>query len=150
MISKGCGLLIDQDKIILMTKLAVYEKKYIKEDRRRNSYYLEDYIYIKNFKTRISISLVIILFASIDTMKRINENLIFPTSLGSFIEIYIRPYLMPWIIAMIGYTFISSLIYKKRYALSQTRLKRYNLLLKKLNTYEQDKANEERAAYEIE
>jgi len=150
MISEGCDLLIDQDKIILMTKLAVYEKKYIKEDRRRNGYYLEDYIYVKNFKTRLSVTLAFISFAALDTMKKVSENLIFPTSLEGFVGIYIKPYIMSWIIVLIGYTILSTIIYEKRYALSQKGLKRYNLLLKKLNTYDQDKANEERITYESE
>ncbi len=150
MISKGCGLLIDQDKIILMTKLALYEKRYISEDRRRNSYYLEDYIYIKNFKTRISVTVVVMMFAMLDILRRINHNLIFPTSVMQFIKVYITPYLMPLMIILIGYTMISTAIYGKRFALSQKRLKGYNKLLKQLDAYEQDKANEERAVYEFE
>lgn len=142
--------MIDQDRIILMTKLAVYEKKYIKEDRRRNSYYVEDYIYVKNFKTRFSVTLVVILFAAIDIMKMINQNVVIPTSLASFIDSYIKPYLVPWIMILIGYTILSTIIYQTRYALSQKRLKSYSKILKQLDTYEQDKADEERAAYETE
>lgn len=142
--------MIDQDRIILMTKLAVYEKKYIKEDRRRNSYYVEDYIYVKNFKTRFSVTLVVILFAAIDIMKMINQNVVIPTSLASFIDSYIKPYLVPWIMILIGYTILSTIIYQTRYALSQKRLKGYSKILKQLDTYEQDKADEERAAYETE
>lgn len=142
--------MIDQDRIILMTKLAVYEKKYIKEDRRRNSYYVEDYIYVKNFKTRFSVTLVVILFATINIMKMINQNVIIPTSLASFIDSYIKPYLVPWIMILIGYTILSTIIYQTRYALSQKRLQSYSKLLKQLDTYEQDKADEERAAYETE
>ncbi|MDF2877117.1 MAG: hypothetical protein K0S30_213 [Clostridia bacterium] len=150
MISKGCGLLVDQDKIILMTKLAVYEKRYIKEDERRNSYYLEDYVYINNFRTRFSVTLAVIVVAMVNIIGTINQNLIFPTSLMHFIEVYINPYLLPWILVVIGYTMLSAIIYGKRYALSQKRLKGYNKLLKQLDAYEQQKANEERAEYETE
>ena len=149
-ISKGCGVLIDQDKIILMTKLAVYEKEHIKEDRRRNSYYIEDYIYIKNFKTRFSVSIVVLLVVIFDAMRMINGNLVIPASLGEFINIYMKPYLMPWVIILIGYTILSTAIYRKRYVLSQKRLNSYNKLLKDLDDYDQDKANEERATYETE
>lgn len=147
MINKGCGLLIDQGKIILMTKLAVYEKNYIKEDRRRGSYYFEDYIYVKNFKTKLSVTIVVMMFMMIDILQRINHNLIFPTSVMQFISVYITPYLIPWITILIGYTILSTAIYGKRYTLSQKRLKGYNKLLKELDTYEQKKGNEERAVY---
>ncbi|WP_069999866.1 hypothetical protein [Cellulosilyticum sp. I15G10I2] len=142
--------MIDQDKIILMTKLAIYEKKYIKEDRRRNSYYLEDYIYVNNFKTRISVTIAAMLFAILDIMKNINHNVVFPDSIMSFIKLYISPYLMPWLIVLIIYTMISTAVYGNRYALSQKRLRGYDDLLKQLDAYEQDKANEERACHETE
>lgn len=133
-----------------MTKLAVYEKKYIKEDRRRNGYYLEDYVYINNFRTRLSITLVAVLFAILDIFKNIHKDIIFPDSIMSFLKVYISPYFMPWILLLIGYTMISTAVYTKRYHLSQKRLKNYNKLLKTLNAYEQDKGNEERANYETE
>ncbi len=142
--------MIDQDKIILMTKLAVYENKYIKEDRRRNSYYLEDYIYINNFKTRLSVTIAVVLFVMLDIIENINHNIIFPDSIMSFVKVYISPYLMPWIVILIIYTMVSTTVYSKRYALSQKRLKDYNKLLKQLNAYEQDKANEERINHETE
>lgn len=133
-----------------MTKLAVYEKKYIKEDRRRNSYYIEDYIYVKNFKTRFSVTIVVLMFVIFDGMRMVNENLAIPADLNEFINIYMKPYLVPWIIVLIGYTMISTAVYRKRYMTSQKRLKGYNKLLKQLDAYDQDKANEERATYETE
>ncbi len=142
--------MIDQDKIILMTKLAVYENKYIKEDRRRNSYYLEDYIYVNNFKTRLSVTIAVVLFVMLDIIENMNHNIIFPDSIMSFVKAYISPYLMPWIVILIIYTMISTTVYGKRYAVSQKRLKGYNKLLKQLNAYEQDKANEERVSHETE
>ncbi|PHV71203.1 hypothetical protein CS063_05795 [Sporanaerobium hydrogeniformans] len=135
--------LVDQKKIILMTKLAIYEKNYGKEDRRRNRYYLEDYIYIKNFKTRLSVTLVVFLVIGFQLLKLLEEGIIIPTSLMEFVKLYIAPYSLPWIVMMIIYTMISTVIYGKRYASTQKRLIGYRNLLKKLTNYEQTKRNEE-------
>ena len=128
----------------------MYEKNHIKEDRRRNSYYLEDYIYVKNFKTKLSVTIVVMMFMVLDIFQTINYNFIFPTSVVQFLSVYITPYLIPWIIILIGYTILSTALYGRRYALSQKRLKIYNKLLKQLDAYEQKKGNEERAVYETE
>ena len=146
--SKGCGNLIDQGKIILMTKMAIYEKRYIKEDRRRSGYYPEDYVYLKNFRTRFSVTLAVLIFVALHMTKMINQNLVIPTSVEVFINYYLKPYLVPWMMLMVGYTILSTAVYQSRYALSQTRLKGYNKLLKALDNYEQDKVDEERTIYE--
>ena len=41
-----------------MTKLALYEKNHMKKDQARLNYFIEDYIYINNFKTRLGITII--------------------------------------------------------------------------------------------
>ncbi len=142
--------MVDQNKIILMTKLAIYDKNYGKEDARRSRYYLEDYLYTKNFKTRFSVTLVVLLFMGLNIMKMINEELIIPTSVPEFIQVYIGPYIIPWIVVLVIYTLISTGVYGKRYAMTQKRTAEYKKLLKKLAKYEQDKSSEEGAENEGE
>lgn len=142
------SILVDQHKIILMTKLAIYEKKYFHEDKRRDSYYLEDYIFMNNFKVRFNITIMIILLAGLDILKKMGDYFIFPESVMSFFKLYVSPYLIPWIIMIVLYTLISTIIYARRYALSQQRLAYYNRLLKQLDSYEQDQASKERSNYE--
>lgn len=131
-----------------MTKLAVYEKKYIKEDKRRVSYYIEDYIYIKNFKARLSVSMVILLLIGLHTVKIVNTGLIFPTSLMQFFQVYINPYLLPWIIGLVIYTVISTYIYRKRYEVSEKRFKEYKDLLKELDKYDVNTVSKEGVLHE--
>lgn len=137
--NKGCDSLIDQNKIILMTKLEMYNKKYGNEDRKRCKYFLEDYIYIKNFKTRLCFTLVVLFFMVLGTVKIIMNNLVIPESLGQFMEVYINPYILPWVIGIVVYTLISSWIYSRQYRKSQRRLKEYRKVLKQLDDYESNK-----------
>lgn len=131
--------MVDQNKIILMTKLEMYNKKYGNIDRARCKYFLEDYIYIKNFTTRIYFSLVILFFAGIGTIKIITTQLIIPESLGQFMDAYVNAYLLPWIIGLVLYTLVSSWVYTKAYKSSKERLKTYRKTLEALDAYEDKK-----------
>lgn len=139
MMNKGCDSLIDQKKIILMTKLEMYNKKYGNEDQKRCKYFLEDYIYIKNLKTRVCFTLVVLFFLAMGTTKIITSNLIIPESLDQFMSTYINPYILPWLIGIVVYTVISSLVYGKQYRDSQERLRAYHKILKELDDYERGK-----------
>jgi hypothetical protein len=58
---------IDKEKIILMTKLAVYEKNEGAADKRKMEYFLNDYVYRRNIGIRaramIGCAIVIMLYA---------------------------------------------------------------------------------------
>jgi hypothetical protein len=47
--------MIDKDKVILMTQLAVYDKHGAEKDRKINDYFLHDFIYKNNMWTRFSV-----------------------------------------------------------------------------------------------
>lgn len=133
-----------------MTKLALYEKKHMKEDQARLNYFVEDYIYVNNFKTRLGISLIALFFVGLGALNILNEGVIFPKSLWEFMDVYFKPYFLPWIIALIVYTFISTAIYGRQYQLSRERFKKYTRLLKELDTYEEERKRNEGAEYEIQ
>ncbi len=133
-----------------MTKLALYEKNHMKEDEARLNYFIEDYIYINNFKTRLGITLITLFFVAMGALNILNEGIIFPKSLWEFADIYLKPYFLPWIIALIIYTFISTAIYGRQYQVSRQRFKNYSKLLKELDTYEEERKSDEGAEYEIE
>lgn len=57
--------MINKEKIIIMTKLAVYDKNEADRDRRVNDYFLHDFIYKSNMWTRfaaITGSIIVIFF----------------------------------------------------------------------------------------
>lgn len=132
-----------------MTKLALYEKKHMKEDEARLNYFVEDYIYINNFKTRLGITMIALFFVGVGALNILNEGIIFPESLWGFIEVYLKPYFLPWLIALVVYTFISSAIYGRQYQKSKQRFRKYTKVLKELDTYEEERKRNEGAQYEI-
>ena len=141
--------MVDQDKIILMSKMALYEKKGKKKDARITDYYIEDYVYINNFITRLGITCLTVLLMGIGAFKIVCENIIFPTSISQFIDVYVRAYIGPWLIAIITFTLISSAIFGARHGKASKRMGEYKRLVKKLKKYESRTASKEGAANEI-
>lgn len=142
--------MVDQDKIILMSKMALYEKRDKKKDARLTDYYIEDYVYMNNFITRLGITSLTVLLMGIGAFKIVCENIIFPTSMSEFIEVYVKAYIMPWLIAIVIFTFISSVVFGARHGKASKRMGEYKRLVKKLKKYESRTASKEGATNEIE
>lgn len=128
--------MVDQNKIILMSKIAVYEKRYLQKDQKITDYFVEDYVYINNFITRLGISLIIIGFIGMGALKIVCKEIIFPTSMQEFIDVYIKAYIGPWIGMLILYTLISTITYSIRYKRASKRFSQYKKLIGELNKYE--------------
>ena len=79
----------------------------------------------------------------------LNEGVIFPKSLWELIDVYFKPYFLPWITALIIYTSISTAIYGREYQAAKQRFKNYRKLLKQLDTYEQEQKSDEGEEHEI-
>jgi hypothetical protein len=47
------GVMYDEKKILIMTKLALYDKRHGEQDRKCNEFFRHDYIYKKNMWTRL-------------------------------------------------------------------------------------------------
>lgn len=132
-----------------MTKLAVYEKKYLKKDERLLNYFIEDYVYINNVKTRIGITLITLFYMMIGTFKIINVEILYPNSLLNFIEIYLGPYILPWLIVIIVYTIIATLVNTSKYNKASQRFNKYKRILQELEAYEAQQASSEGVTDEI-
>ncbi len=138
--SKGCAALIDKNRIILMSKLALYEKRHMKEDKKRTSYFREDYIYSKNFMTRICVTICIFMFAGVNVLNKINNGENIP--LLDYYELfnsYIVPYSSLLVVSLFIYTLVSTVIYGRKYDLSQKRIQFYKEQLKKLDECDKHK-----------
>ena len=128
--------MVDQEKIILMSKLATYEKRFMRRDKRITNYYVEDYIYINNFITRLGISLITLLFIGVGAFKIVITDIIFPQTISQFIDVYIKAYIGPWLIIIVIYTIISSLVYGVRHKNASKRMNTYKKMIKQLKEYE--------------
>ena len=135
--------MIDEKKIILMTKLAIYEKNNIKQDKKKTDYFVEDYVYINNLRTRLSITVIMGTVAVVGAIMKFSEILIFPMSLEELIAEYLMVYIVPWLVLMIIYTFISTLVYGKIHYKAKRNYKNYINLMKQLDRYEASKGRKE-------
>lgn len=135
-------MMIDQNKIILMAKMAQYEAKDKEKDKRITDYFIEDYIYINNFKTRVSITFLTLLVMLLGTLRKVLEDIVIPSSIEQLISIYIAPYILPWVIAIVGYTLLSTIVYKKRYEQANQRMKKYEDYEMQLQQYDTAYQNE--------
>lgn len=145
--SKGSVRLIEQEEIILMTKLALHEKKYGKKDKKRSSYFKWDYIYINNWYTRLAVGIAVATIVSWMTLTDVYIKEIIPVfdvELGQ----YLSKYIPTFVILILVYTGLSTMIYNKKYEDTQKRLRRYESLLKELDQLEGLKKQREEGHYD--
>ncbi len=122
---------MDTRKIVLMSQLALYEKKHGKDDMKKACFYKHDYVYTKNMWTRFYAILggVIFLF--------IYCSIIFATSglnyTIEFISDNYKNFIYFLIAIFIFYTIIGKIMYNKEYNRSIKRLESYARLLNKIN-----------------
>lgn len=130
--------MIEQEEVILMTKLALHEKRYGKMDKKRSSYFKWDYIYINNWYTRFAVGVAIAIVVSwmILTDVYIKEIIpVFDVELGE----YLSRYILVFVLLILGYTGISTAIFNGKYEKTQKRLREYEALLKELDRCQNSK-----------
>ena len=127
--------MINKKRIIMMTKLAVYDHKYGRHDRKNNEYYRHDYIYRKNMWTRLCASIGAIIILAVYWIYQIfalNKN---------FLEIDYRQAGINaafFVLAVMAvYTVIGTVRETAGYAKSQRRLKNYMRMLYMLDRIRQ-------------
>lgn len=135
--------MVNQNKIILMSKIAVYEKRYKRRDERVMNYFVEDYVYMRNFATRLGISLITACFIGLGAFQIIVNDIIFPHSMEHFIAVYVSPYIIPWLIGIVVYTCISTAVYSARYRIVSKRFYEYKRLVRELKKYDHGLEQEE-------
>lgn len=136
--------MLDQEKVINLTKIAIMEKNRIKKDMNITSYYQEDYVYINNLRTRISVLFIVGLGIALSLIWRIEKGLGIPVNLTEIMEGYVIPYGSVLITIVVTYTFISTLIYRKKYQEAEKRVAQYEGLLQAVENREVTKIEEEK------
>lgn len=125
-------------KVRLMTNLAVYDKHYGDEDRKITSLYKIDYIYRKNFITRLGVLLGTTIIIGIYYGHKIlvmDENIFDILTKSEFIKMSV------FILAVLAvYTIIGIYIHGKRYNLAKERCEKYEKMLAKLYGEETESA----------
>ena len=125
--------MLNERKIRLMTKLAIYEKKDGKEDLKLAKYYKGDYARLQAWKTGIAVTIAYVLLLVVAAVYKLeyfldNAFIIDFKELGmKVLDIYVIVLTVYVVIAMLGY----SLKYEKK----KKKLAKYFRMLRKLNHF---------------
>lgn len=125
--------MVDEEKIKLMSKLAIYEKNYGTMDGKINGYYESDYVYIQNWWTRISVTIAGFLIVGLFLFYKIfiEKIDIFSIDYKAY-GIWVGSII---IALLIIYSILSSYVNEKRYRNSEERIKKYLHMLRQLDEH---------------
>ncbi|MCL2874158.1 MAG: hypothetical protein FWE29_04420 [Defluviitaleaceae bacterium] len=121
----------NRDKIILMTKLALYDRRFGKRDKKAACFFRHDYIYLKNMWTRFFVICGLVIIFGLYWI-----NIVFASGIDYFVENFVRHAsfgLITMIIVCLIYTAVGSVKATAEYEKAMKRLAKYNLLLGKLD-----------------
>lgn len=121
--------MVNQEKVKLMTKLASYEKNG-KEDLISTEYFRADYVSYNSFLIMLGVSISLLFFFLADFGGKFFDNM------QNFFEFDFigqgMDYLTIWLVFMVIYGVIASVVYRKRYNDSKRRIDIYQKMLKDL------------------
>ncbi|MFP4697210.1 MAG: hypothetical protein ACLFMO_00740 [Eubacteriales bacterium] len=122
--------MINEQKVKMMTKLAIYEKNIGKEDLNVNEYYKHDYILLNNIRTRIAVTIASTIIFGGHALAQLLSYVEDKEDVN-FLALGIA-YSIIYIFLMIFYSFISTRIYAVKYKHAQARLAGYKKYLEKI------------------
>ena len=119
-----------KEEIIIMSKLAIYDKRHGENDKKINALYYRDYVYRRNLYAR-SLSLLGCLMIVVLYMTNILLDETADLFLIDFREIGINAAIFVSVV-MVFYTMVGSRIATKEYKRIKKRIKLYFILIKEL------------------
>ena len=133
--------MLNEDKIRIMSRCAMYEKGQGKEDLAINRYYQGDYIRLNTLKTLIGVTIGFVLCFGLYLVIRAEyymENIV-----GMDLPAFARSILLYYVIVLVIFAVISIVFYGWKYADTQKRVRWYYQDLKTLEEMdeERDKMN---------
>lgn len=128
--------MLDNEKVRLMTQIAIYEKGKGKKDIKRVQFYEKDYISYNNFKMQVSVTFALIFIMGLEFANIVLDNLAV-INYYNFIWLAVK-YIILWVIIMITYTTLSTITNKKDYRKSKERIETYEDLLNDLEAILED------------
>lgn len=122
--------MINEEKVKLMMKLATYEQREGKEDLKVMEFFKADFISYNTFIMMLGVTVSLLLFFLADIGGKFFDDM------QAFIEMdYIgmgMEYLTIWIVFMVIYGIIASVVYRRRYKETKKRLDIYQKNLRDL------------------
>lgn len=132
--------MLNEEKVVLMSKMAIYEKKEGKNDFKVSKYYRTDYVGLNLINTALIATLLyMIIVASIIL---INIESIMKNISGIDLLSVGRRVLIWYTVFLAFYLVVAYVIYNIRYKKAKTKIKRYDEDLKKLyKIYKEERKN---------
>ena len=136
------------NKIILMTKLALYDKHDGTADRAANEYFRHDYIYKKNLGTRLAVGFGGLLLLAIYWLRVVLLDGV------DILQIDIRQAITDSLLFLVAilavYSLIGTIKGTREYYLIQKRLDRYDAIVRQLERIENRKEAERNHGADID
>lgn len=132
--------LLNEEKTIIMTKLAIYERSAGKEEIPLSTFYKRDYLKLNRLKTIIAVTLGV--FCVAGGAVSLNLEYILDHLNDFNYKIIIIYAVIAMVAILILYVSISNVIYGRRYEKTRAGTDQYNLNLKKLNSIYQGENDE--------
>jgi len=136
----------DEKRIIIMTRLAAYDKNESAGDKRVNSYFLHDYISKNNLQTQIAVITGSLILIGFNILHRIFNEGLDITTLDYVAEL--RKYGLFIFGVALSYTVIGSLKAAKDYHGCQKRIRQYQDNIDKLAQYKKPQTKKHHKAEE--
>lgn len=122
--------MVDKEKVKLMTKLAVFEKKHGSDEIKMGKYYKHDYLGLKLIGTIFSATLG---FALIYALYLVMNSEVFIESLTSLdLVSFLVNILIAYVCFLAAFLVLTYLLYSYRFTKGRESLKQYNMELKQL------------------
>ena len=121
----------DKQKIIIMSKLAMYDKRDFQRDSMANHYFRTDYIYKRNMSMRFFLGigcLILMLFYVMYLFAMDNADVFSVDYQTEALRL-----LALVLVVMVAYSFIGTIIYTREFVLAQRRVNKYFALMEQLD-----------------
>ena len=129
--------MLNEEKIRLMTKLAIYEQNDGKSDLPTSKYYKSDYLTVKLINSAISMTLGYILLLAVIALINLEKLLSEMVKMDLFA--LGRNLIIIYVILFVLNMVVTYLVENRRFKKSRTNLNEYNVMLKELyNMYKKD------------
>lgn len=130
--------MVNENKVKLMTKMAMYESNEGREDLKISSYYRQDYVSLQTIITVLWITLgyaIAVGIGAVLFLEKIMEKLDLTLMIVLFACL-----VSGWLILIIVYGFAASSFYQRKHRNARKRVKKFNHDLTRLNRkYEREK-----------
>lgn len=122
--------MIDENKVRLMTKIAIYEKKEGNKNLLISKFYRSDYVRFNVLKALVAATVAFWLVVGAYAFIKFDELLAKVNDVDYFDVMY--KLLGAYVFFCLGYFFFAQIVYSYRYSIAKPGLIRYNVNLKKL------------------